>query len=79
MSRICEEFHCLPSEALRELEEGPLGLALDIIWLRAYAEAKQRIDAATSEDDVPRTPLTDMVFQIQAELIREKRDGRGAA
>ena len=73
ISRVCEEFHCLPSAAIEELEAGPLNLATDIIMLRAYAEAKRAVDGAKSEDDLPNSPLIDQVMEIQAELIKEQR------
>ena len=56
LSRICEEFSCTPTEALRQ----PLELTLSIMGLRAYARAyyaaKQGKDATplrTNERDIP--------------------------
>jgi hypothetical protein len=51
VSRICEEFSCLPSQALRELDTDPERLALMIPDLRAYAAAKRAFDAARGKAD----------------------------
>lgn len=73
ISRICEEFHCLPSQARRELAEHDGDLVFDILSLRSYVRAKQRVDDATSEMDVPKTPAVRMVFEVQAELMRMRK------
>ncbi len=76
ISRVCEEFHCLPSQAIEEMEAAPLNLVFDIIALRAYAETKHRIDTAKSDSDLPRSALVDTVIEIQAEIIEENRNKR---
>ena len=79
VSRVCEEFGCLPSEAIVEIEEGPTQLVLDIMELRAYANAKQVVDqvyeaakraAQTGGEmpDVPETPMIKRVVEIMREL-----------
>ena len=55
------------------MEAAPLNLVLDIIAMRAYVSAKNRIDTARSEDDLPRSAMVDLALEIQAEIIREKR------
>lgn len=74
VSRICEEFSCLPSEALRELLDDPNNMALDIIELRAYARTKQQIDDARKQEDMPSGPLADLVWQVQHEIVRRRRE-----
>lgn len=69
ISRICEEFSCTPSEAIRQ----PLGLTLRIIELRAYARAKQALAEAQSETDVPQTPAVEWVWEVEQELLRRRR------
>jgi len=73
VSRICEEFHCLPTAALAELLDDPAGMAIEILELRAYARAKESLDNAKSKNDVPSSPMVDMVMEIQAELAKRKR------
>lgn len=73
MSRVCEEFQCLPSEAIRELEEGVPGLALDVMELRSYARAKHALDAAKDEKDVPDTPAVALVWEVMHEIHRRRR------
>lgn len=73
VSRVCEEFHCLPSEAVNELMDDPSHMALDIIELRAYAVAKNMLDKAQSDKDIPDGPIIDRVFEIQAEVLKRKR------
>jgi len=73
ISRVCEEFHCLPSQAEAELDN-PDSIALEIIQLRAYAKTKAQIDRAKSEDDMPDGPMVDLVFDIQAELFQRQKE-----
>ncbi|MDX9803925.1 MAG: hypothetical protein RBS96_07945 [Dehalococcoidales bacterium] len=74
ISRICEEFNCLPTEAMREMEEAPTGMIKDILELREYSRAKQIIDNAQKEEDIPSSPVIDMVFEIEATLIKERKN-----
>ena len=76
ISRICEEFHCLPSEALTELLDEPRGMALDILELRAYARAKEAMDNAKRKEDIPDSPMVGQVWEVQHELMRRRRDER---
>lgn len=75
MSRICEEFHCLPSQAIRELENCPGSLPLDILDLRSYQRTYDALRNAKSEDDVPKTPMVEAVWEVQQELfMRSQRE-----
>ena len=77
VSRVCEEFSCLPSEALRELLDDPNNMALDIIELRAYARTKQQIDDAKKQEDMPSGPMADLVWGVQLEIARRRREEAG--
>ncbi len=70
-SRICEEFNCLPSEAIREARRLPAGMLEEIIEARHYAVAKGIVDRATPESPPPDDPLCDLAKVILAELIHE--------
>lgn len=69
ISRLCEEFGCRPSEALDE----PAGLTLEIMELRAYARAKAELEAAQKEEDVPRTPMVERVWEVQGEIWKRRQ------
>lgn len=71
LSRICEEFQCTPDVALRQ----DASLALDIMELRAYAQAKAALEQAKSEQDVPKSPMVDRVFEVKQEIRRRQQDG----
>ena len=61
------------------MQTAPVGIITDILELRGYANAKSTIDHSQREEDIPDSPLVDMVFKIQAELIKERKaeaDGR---
>jgi hypothetical protein len=75
VSRVCEEFNCLPSQAVRELMNDPSNLALDIMELRAYSRAKEALDNAEKPDDVPNHPMIDRVFEVQYELLKRRKEG----
>jgi len=84
VSRVCEEFGCLPSEALAELQDGPTRLVLDVMELRAYAEAKRAVEQIYKEAkarverdqdmaglDLPEAPMVKLVIEIQREIEGE--------
>lgn len=77
MSRICEEFGCLPSEALRELEDDPQRLVLDVMELRAYARAKAALDNAKEPGDMPTGLMAEIVAENTERVIRA-RWGQGS-
>lgn len=70
MSRFCEEFHCLPSAAVREWDRAPVGLLEGLLELRAYAGAYQVYTTAQKKSDLPRSPLIDLVREIEFALMR---------
>ena len=49
------------------------GLVSDIMELRSYARAKELVDNAKKEEDLPDSPWVDIVFEIETAIIREKR------
>lgn len=62
--------------------ELPARPMLDILMLRGYASAKAIVEApGTGDKNIPPGPMTDMVYQVQAQLLRERREkmaaGRG--
>ncbi len=68
---ICEEFGCLPSQALAE----PIQPALEILRLRNYARAFTEFEGATTERP-PSDSARDLVGGVLAYLL-EKRDADG--
>jgi len=71
IGRICQEFHCLPSAAIRELDTLPYGLITEILQCLAYARAKAAYDARGQKTHEP--PLTDLVIEHDFALVRERR------
>jgi hypothetical protein len=51
VSRVCEEFSCVPSVAIRELEELPGGLIEAIMAYRSYKRRRDGLKAAEAADD----------------------------
>lgn len=74
MSRLCEEFHCLPSAAWREWRRLPAGMLERILAVRAYARTKAAYDARGRGSHDP--PLMLTVREIDFELVQEMRDRR---
>lgn len=70
VSRVCEEFNCLPSAAVREIMDDPGGMAMEIIRLRHYARTKDILDNAKTAADIPRGVDVSQVLEIQAEIMR---------
>lgn len=50
---------------------------MGIASLRNYARAKEALDNAKSEADVKRNSLTDKVWEIQMEIMKDIRARRG--
>lgn len=79
---MCEEFHCVPSVALREWQRAPSELLEHLIEARAYAHAKGQYDSATTAEAVKRLPASDLmklVKRIDFELAHEAIDARRPA
>lgn len=51
VGRVCQGFNCLPSAAIRELENDPDQLAMLVLDLRGYEMAKRAFDRATDKVD----------------------------
>lgn len=71
MSRICEEFHCLPDAARRALEQDVGGSIFKILDFRSLASAKGRIDQADAKNR-PTDASANRFIQIQMELVGEQ-------
>lgn len=74
ISRVCEEFHCLPSEAARELDRCE-ALVFAVLEMRTYAQTKQAIDDAEASDgqrDAPKGPMADMVYEIEYDIYKAR-------
>lgn len=75
ISRVCEEFGCLPVDAIEALESDVDGLIFKILSLRSYAKAKQMFDEGLKETDVskrPSGPQFDLVRDIYWDLQKAR-------
>lgn len=75
ISRVCEEFHCRPSDAQRELDHDT-GLVWTILRLRSLAAAKREIDTAAAQNrDITKTmtPAIRQVLSLEAEAAMQRR------
>lgn len=71
ISRVCEEFGCLPSQARRELEDADADLVFTILEMRSYAAAKRIVDNAKKKDDLKMSdPAIRRVFEIEIEALK---------
>jgi len=83
VSRLCEEFGCLPSQAVIEWEAAPAGLLEDICEMRAYARARAAYQQAQQMDDGPektrimRDPLVALAMAYEFEALQERRQHGG--
>ena len=72
ISRVCQEFKCLPSEAQRELHRDPY-LVFDILELRHYAQMRDAILNAKKEEDVPKgDPMALIAAELEVEAIQQE-------
>jgi hypothetical protein len=76
LSRFCEEFHCLPSQAYREWRRAPVGLLETILEMREYVRVKRIYDSAPSAAALPDSPLLELVRAFDFELVAEEMAAR---
>ncbi len=74
VSRICEEFHCRPTEAMQELRDDRWRLTFAILEMRAYAHAKHRLDHAQKGESLEDVPMMDEVLDNEVALARQLFD-----
>lgn len=75
VSRICEEFSCTPSAALREWRRHR-HLVVAIIDLRAYARAYDRVERARDGEEFDGDAYADRVMRHAARKARAALDAR---
>ncbi len=71
VSRVCEEFNCLPTRAQWELENDPDGMAIRIIKLRAYAAAKRAFDEAQDAGQLEKALEANPMVKVAQEIAHE--------
>jgi len=70
---VCEEFHCLPAEAIDAIQNDVGGLLFRIMDLRTYARAKDVYDSTPMEKR-PKSRLMDKVAEIKFGFARERME-----
>lgn len=66
---MCEEFGCLPSQALREWESAPCELIETIVQFRVYARSYATWHGATEQAQIP----ADLPFRSVIEALVSER------
>lgn len=76
VSQVCEEFGCLPSEAVDELDHDPDGLTFDVLFLRSFKRTWDAWSAAAGTPggltDLPETPMLQFLRELLVELAHTK-------
>lgn len=70
IGRLCEEFHCLPSEAWEELMRVPVGTLEQVIEYRAFAAAFWA--RRHQQNPKEKSEMWQMVERIEHELAAEE-------
>lgn len=74
LSRVCQDFHCMPDAAEALLMDDDAQYAVAIMELRAYAAAKASFDAVGGKlEKLDQSPLMDMVVQNDARRVLRGR------
>jgi hypothetical protein len=72
VSEFCEEFKCLPSQALRELDNDAGHFGRRIIVLRKGLRAIRIYKGAKKAEDLPQgDPLIDLIQELEFDDARE--------
>lgn len=74
MSELCREGL---ASSINDAQEQPAGLALDILWDRAYARTKHEVETRKM-DEVQQTPLVDLVWEVNHEIGEQLKRERAA-
>lgn len=78
ISRLCEEFNCLPSAAYQEFLSVPVGFLEQVIEARHYAAAKARYDAAETKAQrdalLAADPMAETVQAVTFAMARAASD-----
>ena len=70
VSRICEEFGCLPSQAINELAIDVRKHLFQIIKMRAYANAKHRLDNMSAGENLDNVPMIEEVLRTDVAIAK---------
>lgn len=54
--------------------DDPSQMAFDIMELRAYAAAKEALDNAKKESDIPKSPMVEKVWEVIGELVKRQKE-----
>jgi hypothetical protein len=76
VSGVCEAFGVPPREAVRVILEDPEHLAIPIMELRGFAEAKRRWEQAKKEKDALKLrgdPMIERVIEIEMEQAGNRK------
>lgn len=76
---LADEFHLAPTQVIRELAVLPVGFLEQIMEYRQYAQTKAAYDRARTQSEIPDTPLTDLVREIDFDLAQEGANDGGRA
>lgn len=73
ISRVCEEFKCLPTRAMWELENDPDQVVLRVLLVRDFMRVREAWEAHTKDEKHPKPEgaLADLFIEIEAEVTRE--------
>jgi hypothetical protein len=75
VSRVCEEFACVPSVALAEVDRLPAGFLEDVIEARSFGVAYDIVQRSEPKD-IPDTPMVKLVQEIDLDVaLREMKGG----
>ena len=72
IARICEEFSCLPTAAVREWRRAPDGLIAQVIEARAFAATYHLYDRTDDKSTLPPSPMIDLVREIEMAAMKRK-------
>jgi len=68
VSRVCQEFGCLPAAAGKAIEEDENGVIFRIMALRAYSSAKHQWDERPKD---AKGPAVEWVKRVEMEIAKE--------
>lgn len=75
LSRFCEEFHCLPSQAYAEWQRLPVGFLETMLLYRNFVNVKQMYEHAGDDVDavksLPPSDMLDLVKEIEFDAVME--------
>lgn len=76
VNRYCEEFSCGITQALRDIENAPYALVMEVLDMRAFIRCNQQLERAKKGGDGPTGPMSERLWAAINSVHEDKMAAR---